>query len=292
MRSLSSGFERMLSEQTFFDDLERRASSLHASPERDNEATRHDLLIHPLLVSPFGLQWDPTDLISQSTISVPREIANSHLFRKSIPKLRRPDILIFPKEVARRIAVVEEKERQCDIQALNWYRLQLAEYQALYECTWGLLTDGEKWIVKKNFETFHQFQNISELRVGIRDLRQCIGKHQVISRILKHNTSDLVLVVNSAFPLVGDIKATFHSDLYGFYDDVPIIVCGVISGMVTENGSGVEHFQDLRSALITYPDIHPRICTKRFTWAMKETGKGRLVTLRFETWPANDFYST
>jgi hypothetical protein len=282
----------MTSEQSFFDDLERRAEALLESPERDNEAVRHDLLIYPVLVSEFGLQWDPIDLISQSTISVPDEIANSHVFRSAVPRVRKPDILIFPKELARRIAVIEEKACQADMNSLNAHRLQLLEYQALYECTWGVLTDGEKWIIKKNFETFHEFKSMSELKSGIRDLRNSIGKPEVIGRILRHDTSDLVLIVN----LFGSSDAAGGRndclEQYGFDDNIPVIIAGVAAGTLTTNGSGVELFGNLRAALMKYPDLHPHICTKRFTWAMKETSNGSLVRLRFETWPANEFYST
>ena len=58
----------MRTEQEFFDELMSRVDILHSSPQRDNEASRHDLLIYPLLTSPFGLGWNAKDLVSQSTI--------------------------------------------------------------------------------------------------------------------------------------------------------------------------------------------------------------------------------
>ena len=108
----------MGAEDDFFDDLQRRADALERDPDRDNEATRHDLLVYPLLTSPFGLQWSPQDLVSQAAVKVPDEISASHIFRDAVPRVRKPDILISPRDIATRIAVVEEKARQTDLEAL------------------------------------------------------------------------------------------------------------------------------------------------------------------------------
>jgi hypothetical protein len=282
----------MGTEQEFFDELKKRAEILQSSPERDNEASRHDLLIYPLLVSPFGLGWDAQDLVSQSTIKVPREVTTSHIFRNGEPKIRKPDILISPVNSQKNIAVIEEKKFQSSIEKLNNYRLQVSEYQALYECTWGVISDGEKWLLKKNFETFHQFNSLDELRLGIIDLRNCIGKKQVTERLIYHGTCDLVVVV-PLFDLTQNVLS-LQADLtqLDFYFKISVIVVGVEQGMFTLNGRGFEEFTNLHEALKKYPDLDPNKNTERFTWAMKEVSGKRINKLRFETWAANDLYSS
>lgn len=200
----------MNSKQFFFNELIKRVDFLNQNPERDNEATRHDQLIYPILTSEFGLGWNPTDLISQSAINVPKKIIESHIFRNAIPKRRKPDILICPPVFDRNIAVIEEKNKQLDIDKLNQHRLQAHEYQALYQCTWGILTDGEKWIVKRNFETFHEFSSIYELIKGIEDLKNCLSRSAVIERIVTHNTTDILVIVKVPRILPAD------SEIFGF----------------------------------------------------------------------------
>jgi hypothetical protein len=190
------------SEVEFFDGLQRRLEALVAHPERDNEATRHDSLIYPLLTSPFGLGWDPTDLVSQASIPVPAEITQSHFFRNAIPKSRKPDILISPSDIRPHVAVVEEKAQQADLDRLNGYRVQVAEYQVLYECAWGILSDGDKWILRRNLEAYLQFNSLAELRLGIQDLRQCVGKENILSRWRNHGTCDLIIIAQC-----GDVAA-------------------------------------------------------------------------------------
>jgi hypothetical protein len=272
----------MNNQNSFFDELKRRADSLNSNPGRDNESSRHDLLIYPIITSPFGLGWKPTDLISQASIQVPKQIEESHIFRDAIPKVRKPDILILPENLLKNVAVVEEKRKQENLAALSDHRIQLSEYQALYECTWGVLTDGEKWIIKKNFETYHQFASIAELLKGIKDFKNCVGSISVIERFKTFGTMDIVIVSPFSPILINAFPG---------FENIPVIVCGVEEGVITSNGHGYENFASLSEAIAKYPDLHPELCTKRFTWAMKERQNGQLVKLRFETWPANDMYS-
>jgi hypothetical protein len=268
----------MNKEEHFFDELKKRADNLHLNTERDNESSRHDLLIYPTITSQFGLGWNPIDLISQSTINVPKEIENSLIFRGAVPKIRKPDILIVPNEIIKNVAVIEEKKKQENIESLANHKLQLNEYQALYECTWGVLTDGEKWIIKRNFETFHEFSTINELHKGIRDFRHCIGSEEIIARYNQYNTFDYIIIS----PHQNNLNSVFLE-----FDNIPVIVCGVDEGKITDNGSGYKDFDNFKSALLEFPDLHPKLNTKRFTWAMGEKGK----KLRFETWKAYEFYS-
>lgn len=186
----------MNTEDQFFDSLARRLDWLSSTPGADNEATRHDQLIHPILVSPWGLGWRHEDLLSQPVITVPSQVVESHIFRNAIPRSRRPDLLIAPPELGVNVAVVEEKARQHDLLALNDHRLQVTEYQSLFECVWGILSDGEKWIVRRNFERYHEFADLNELKRGIRDLRYCISRTAVIERWREHGTCDLVILAS------------------------------------------------------------------------------------------------
>ncbi|PSN10625.1 hypothetical protein C7293_27400 [filamentous cyanobacterium CCT1] len=248
-------------------------------------------MIYPFLTSPFGLAWDPKDLISQSQIKVPTEITDSHIFRNGIPKVRKPDILISPIENKKNIVIIEEKDYQSNIDKLNNYRIQLAEHQALYECIWGVISDGEKWLIKRNLETFNQFNSLEELYRGVSDLRHCIGKEKVIKRLVEYGTTDLVIIIPT-FGINQNILS-FQSDIssFDFYFKIPVIVAGVESGEMTPVGKGAEEFSNLSEALRIYPDLDPDKNTKRFTWAMKETRAGNITRLRFETWAAYDLYS-
>lgn len=268
----------MTKKEYFYDELKRRAASLHLNPERDNESSRHDLLIYPILTSEFGLAWNPLDLISQSNITVPKEIENSHIFRGAVPRIRKPDILIVPNALIKNVAVIEEKNKQDSLKSLANHRLQLNEYQALYECTWGVLTDGERWIIKRNFDTIHEFSSIDELRKKIIDFRNCIGSKEIMYRYDQHNTFDFIII---------SPYQNISNSIFSEFENIPVTVCGVYNGIITEDGSGFETFKNLRSALLEFPDLHPKLNTKRFTWAMGDKKK----EMRFETWKAYKVFS-
>lgn len=161
-----------------------------------------------MLTHPNILGWDVNDLAAQATIAVPQQTLESHVFRDSEPKSRRPDILVTSSLFDSAAFVVEEKKKQNNVKALNEHRIQLIEYQSLYECVWGLLTDGEKWILKKGFETHHEFESLDELKSSLKDIQNCIGKNSLLQRKLIHGTYDLVLVVPS-----GAIHAQAYSSL-------------------------------------------------------------------------------
>ncbi len=190
--------------ETAFDELKRRLDALVQNPSHDNEATRHDRLVVPFLTNPLLLGWDLDDLVAQATIAVPNQLRDSHIFRKAEPRSRKPDILVASSAIRLNAFVVEEKDRQPSIDDLNGYRFQLHEYQSLYECVWGLLTDGNRWILKKGFETFHTFDSLDDLRSGLSDIQHCIGKQSLLTRQLSHGTCDLVIVVPGMSPRLAD----------------------------------------------------------------------------------------
>jgi PIN domain len=70
---------------------------------------------------------------------------------------------------------------------------------------------------------------------------------------------------------------------------MPVIVCGVKNGKITENGLGSMEFPNIQKAKETFPSLDIYKHSKDFTWAMgdKITGK-----LRFETWKAYEVYSS
>lgn len=273
----------MKNEQQFYDELKRRLDHLFANPDKDNESTRHDLLIYPLITNQFGLNWDPIDLISQSNIKVPKEVKESHVFRGAIPKIRKPDLLICQDEIIKNVAIIEEKEKQESLKSLSNHRTQLTEYQSLYETTWGVLTDGEKWILKRNFETVQELKSINELQKGIKDFRGFIGKTEVLNRYKETGFIDLVIVVPNI---------SSSMDRFPEFENIPVIVCGIENGKVTNNGKGYKKYINLKDAIKEFPDLHPKINSKRFTWAFKEYKGDKIVKLRFETWEANDLYSS
>lgn len=168
----------------------------------DSEAMRHDLLVRPFLTSPLTLGWEPPELISQSSFSICNEVTESYVWQGAHPKKRRPDIIIVPYGLSRTVTVVEEKANQATLENLRKHLGQLKEYQYIHNTVWGLLTDGEKWILQRNNETFHQFSSLSELKTGLKDLKECIGKDAIISRLKLYGTTDLVVVRPSPIMIV------------------------------------------------------------------------------------------
>lgn len=184
-----------LSAAIAFDELKHRLDALRQHHECDNEATRHDRLVVPFLTHPALLGWEHTDLVAQPTIAVPTPVTQSLIFRHGAPKSRRPYILVTSADYFFNALVVEEKGRQHTLDRLNAHRCQLHEYQALYGCVWGLLTDGDKWILKKGFETFISFDSLDALHDGLQEIQHCIGKQHLLQRKLASGTCDPVIVV-------------------------------------------------------------------------------------------------
>jgi len=185
----------------FFDELQRRLDKLNES-DTDNEAMRHDLIVRPLLTHPLTLGWGETEVQSQQTI----------LDRK------RPDIIIVPDDYNQAVAVIEEKKKQRNINSLKKHLCQLLNYQGLLDSVWGLLTDGERWILQKNLEPFHTFHSLVELKNNLVDLQLCIGRNILMERLKNHGTADLVIVGSilrkASFENIsfGSISMTFSPD--------------------------------------------------------------------------------
>ncbi len=176
----------------FFSELQRCAD--HILTVADNEAIRHDLLVRPLLTSPLALGWEAGEVLSQLEMPVPHTIAESYYWRGAVPRKKRPDIVLVPYSVAPVAGVVEEKGHHVKLSELESHVGQLLEYQYLHRCIWGLLTDGEKWVLTKNHEIFHRFENLSDLKHRLADLQHCIGRSAILERFQRYRTYDLVYV--------------------------------------------------------------------------------------------------
>jgi hypothetical protein len=78
----------------------------------------------------------------------------------------------------------------------------------------------------------------------------------------------------------------------GWRPEMPVIVAGVENGKITHDGKGYQEFGSLADAQSVFPDLDPQKNSERFTWAMAGgTSEGR-DRIRFETWKANELYST
>ena len=176
----------------FFADLQRRAERVLTVA--DNEAIRHDLLVRPLLTSPLALGWEEGEVLSQVGMPVPHTIGESYYWRGAVPRKKRPDIVLIPYNVARVAGVIEEKGRHAEMSELESHVGQLLEYQYLHRCVWGLITDGEKWVLTKNHEIFQRFEGLSDLKRRLTDLQQCIGRSAILERFHRYGTFDLVYV--------------------------------------------------------------------------------------------------
>lgn len=68
-----------------------------------------------------------------------------------------------------------------------------------------------------------------------------------------------------------------------FSPENPVLVCGIVGGKITEDGQGIQRFEDFAAAKEAFPDLDPMLGTERFTWAMADRIGDRPAT-RFETW--------
>ncbi len=177
-----------LSMKRFFERLERTLDRLKGQGLVDNEAMRHDLIIRPLLKDVLG--WNDHELHAQQTVYSP--VLNLYDVQKS-HKLR-PDIIVVPEGFEYTAAVIEEKREQKHIDNLRKHIDQLRSYQCALQVVWGLLTDGELWILQRNFETHLTFETIDELRRGFPDLQECIGKERLLRRFSTSGTMDLIII--------------------------------------------------------------------------------------------------
>ena len=82
-----------------------------------------------------------------------------------------------------------------------------------------------------------------------------------------------------------------HTAALAWKPEMPVVVCGVVDGQLTVDGTGFQEFGSLAEARETFPDLDPEASTERFTHAMVENKNG-VPRFRFETWSAYELYST
>jgi hypothetical protein len=206
--------------ETLFAELQRNAEQLLT--RGDNEAARHDLLVRPILTSPTALGWEPGEALPQVETTVPREVIDSYYWRDASPRKRRPDLVLVPYRIGTVVGVVEEKKRQASMGELEAHVGQLLEYQYLHRCVWGILTDGEKWVVTRNHEIFHRFNGLHDLRKHLRDLQECVGRSAILERFQKYGVWDLVYVRPApALIVMGSVSADTRVRTFGEFLSTP-----------------------------------------------------------------------
>ena len=177
-----------------FDDLKRQADFLNNNPDRDNESQRHDTLVYPILTHPLLLGWDKIDIIPQSALPLNKEVIESYIWKNATPQKKRPDMIIAPIEFTKTVAVVEEKKKQTDTDTLRKHDSQLIEYQYLFKANWGLLTDGEKWIVKSGLEDTIALSSLDDFKRNLSFIKEMISRNAIIERLIKYNTTNICII--------------------------------------------------------------------------------------------------
>jgi hypothetical protein len=70
---------------------------------------------------------------------------------------------------------------------------------------------------------------------------------------------------------------------------LPVVVCGVADGKITDNGHGVERFDNISLAKEIYPNLDIDKSNSFFTAALSNRVNDEL---RFETWKASELYGS
>ena len=86
-------------------------------------------------------------------------------------------------------------------------------------------------------------------------------------------------------------KNTINEEWKGWNEKMPVQLVGIKNGKITNDGSGVQVFKNLADVKKLFSGINPTKGCSKFTWAMKGNVNGK-PAIRFETWKANEKYST
>jgi hypothetical protein len=184
----------MVSEtRRFFDNLERSLDFIK-NGKWDNEAQRHANIVLPILTCPYVLGWGLHEIINQAQIPIPKVIQDSYFWRGATPKRRVPDMIIKSEKFEKVVAVIEEKCPQRSLDEMKDHLMQLNETQGLCNSVWGILTDGEKWIIKKNYEIYFTFNSLFDLYKNLNEFKEWLSKEKVEERLLHYNSMDLVFI--------------------------------------------------------------------------------------------------
>jgi hypothetical protein len=185
----------MNSQTRFLDSLRRTFQSLRECA--DSEAQRRDLLIRPILVSPFGLGYGPDEVLGEIPYAWPAEFKQDFIFRgDKTPRRILPDYVLWPREWQKVAGVVEAKGPSTLVE-LSGHRFQLAEQQAAFSTNWGLLTNGSQWVVFHAFEPIIEVDSIDDLATKLPDICRLVGREAVLERMRRSGRASLVHLVVS-----------------------------------------------------------------------------------------------
>lgn len=185
----------MLERSKLFKQLHESIDLLRNHPEDDSEACRHEWIVRPLLTSEAGLGWNITELLPQKFLRIPNSLKGGQAIRDGWDRNgARPDIIIKPIGWPS-FAAIEEKGRHDNVQLLSTNRKQIREYEALIGCVWGVLTDGERWIIEKNFKIYMSFDSLAELERNFAELNDCLGRGSVLRRREHSGSYDIIAMV-------------------------------------------------------------------------------------------------
>ena len=97
-------------------------------------------------------------------------------------------------------------------------------------------------------------------------------------------------IATAKFPrdLIISLESGRNIDLTEWAMTLPVILCGVEDGEITEKGSGIMEFKNLEEARNLFPSLDLHNSSSEFTKALGDQIKEKL---RFETWAAQKFYS-
>lgn len=182
-----------LKAEILFDELSRRLADLPSA--NDNEAWRREFLINPVLTSPVGLGFSPSEIGAEISYPVSNAEYQWIIKNHGVTKNRvRPDYVIVPSNQELVAAVVEAKERQLTIESHLRHKTQLIIEQIVTSAPWGLLTDGERWTVFRGDDAILHLDSLDDLRKGMRDLRQLVGVNAVREQLLHKPTLTVILL--------------------------------------------------------------------------------------------------
>lgn len=172
---------RSATRKQFFADL-RRAREKIAEPY-DNESWRREALIRPVLRSPFGLGFQEHEILCE--VSFPIRTREDRLLADQIYPHRkriRADYLIQPEGNVRPSGLVEAKRILPDFVSMQKHKNQALIGQVLANADWGLLTDGEAWLLMRGDEDILYCESLESLESGIQEFQFFVGREALIQQ--------------------------------------------------------------------------------------------------------------
>ncbi len=166
--------DRPTNPKEFFADLRRVREKI--AEHHDNETWRREALIRPVLKSPFGLGFQEHEILCE--VSFPIHAGQARLLAEEIYPNRkriRADYLILPEGNIRPSGLVEAKGQLPDFVSVQSHKNQALIGQVLADTDWGLLTDGEAWLLMRGDEELLYCDSIENLEAAIAEFRSLVG---------------------------------------------------------------------------------------------------------------------